>query len=167
MRKSICLLFCSLLLSCLFTNLYSQSEENELDQFELMKQFIGDWAAEAGKDSTWLWTVAPPSPYNEYVQSFALQVKGKNVETSLGMIQFGSEYKTTKSTILHPDESVTLDIGGFVSDKKYIAERFYPEDMKTVLGTWECTFLTPDKFTATWKIEGVKIREYIYIRVKE
>ena len=132
-----------------------------------MKQFIGDWAAEAGKDSTWLWSIAPPSPYNEYVQSFALQVKGKNVETMLGMIGFGSEYKTTKSTILWADESMSIDIGGFISDKKFRAERFYPEDMKAVLGTWECTFLTPDKFTATWTVEGVKIREYIYKRVKE
>ena len=42
-----------------------------------------------------------------------------------------------------------------------------PQDMMTGLGTWESTFLTPDKFTAIWKVEGVKILEFIYIRVKE
>lgn len=41
MRKSISILFCLSLISCLSLNLYSQTAENELDQAELLKQFIG------------------------------------------------------------------------------------------------------------------------------
>ena len=165
MRKSISILLCFSLLSCISQNLFSQSAENELDQVELMKQFIGKWAAEVGKDSTWLWEITPSN--NGYVHAFYLKVKGKTVETMPGIVGFGSEYRTTNLFILYPDGFISRDIGGFVSDNKYIAERFYPQDMKTGLGTWECTFLTPDKFTTIWKVEGVKMGEYIYIRVKE
>ena len=165
MRKSTSILLSFLLLSCLFTNLYSQSAEEELDQLELMKQFIGKWAAEAGKDSTWLWEITPSN--NGYGHAFYLKVKGKTVETMPGIIGFGSEYKTTNMFILYQDGFISRDIGGFVSDNKYIAERFYPQDNKAVLGTWESTLLTPDKFTATWKVEGVKVMELFYIRVKE
>ena len=84
-----------------------------------------------------------------------------------GIIGFGSEYKTTNMFILYQDGFISRDIGGFVSDNKYIAERFYPQDNKAVLGTWESTLLTPDKFTATWIVKGVKMAELIYIKVKE
>ena len=150
---------------CFSMNLHAQSSENDLDQVELMKQFIGKWAAEAGKDSTWLWEITPSN--NGYVHAFYLNVKGKTVATLPGIFGFGSEYRTTNLFILYQDGFVSRDIGGFVSDNKYIAERFYPQDMKTGLGTWECTFLTPDKFTAIWKVEGVKKGEFIYTRVKE
>ena len=130
-----------------------------------MKQFIGKWAAEAGKDSTWLWEITPSN--KGYVHAFYLKVKGKTVETMPGIIGFGSEYKTTNMFILYQDGFISRDIGGFVSDNKYIAERFYPQDNKAVLGTWESTLLTPDKFTTTWKVEGVKVMELFYIRVKE
>ena len=165
MRKSISILLCFSLLSCISQNLFSQSAENELDQVELMKQFIGKWAAEVGKDSTWLWEITPSN--NGYVHAFYLKVKGKTVETMPGIVGFGSEYRASNLFILYPDGFISRDIGGFVSDDKYIAERFYPQDMKTVLGTWECVFLTPDKFTAIWKVEGVKKGELIYIKVKE
>ena len=165
MRKSISIFLSFLLLSCLFTNLYSQSAEDELDQLELMKQFVGKWAAESGEDSTWLWEITPSN--NGYVHAFYLKVKGKTVETMPGIIGFGSEYKTTNMFILYQDGFISRDIGGFVSDNKYIAERFYPQDNKAVLGTWESTLLTPDKFTATWIVKGVKMAELIYIKVKE
>ena len=165
MRKSISVLLSFILLFCLFTNLYSQSAEEEINQRELMKQFIGKWAAEAGKDSTWFWEITPSN--KGYVHVFNLKVKGKTVETHPGIYGFGSEYKTTNLFILYPDGFISRDIGGFVSDNKYVAERFYPQDEKTSLGTWECTFLTPDKFTAIWKVGGVEMGGFTYIRVKE
>ena len=150
---------------CFSMNLHAQSSENDLDQVELMKQFIGKWAAEAVKDSTWLWEITPSN--NGYVHAFYLEVKEKTVDTLPGVIGFADEYRNTNLLILYQDGFISRDIGGFVSDNKYVAERFYPQDMKTGLGTWECTFLTPDKFTAIWKVEGVKKGEFIYTRVKE
>jgi hypothetical protein len=165
MRKSISILLCFSLLSCLSLNLYSQSAENELDQVELMKQYNGKWAAVAGKDSTWLWEITPSN--KGYVHVLYLEVKGKTVETLQGIFGFADEYKKTNLLILYQDGFISRDIGGFVSDNKCIMERFYPQDEKTGLGTWEVTFLTPDKFTAIWKVKGVKKGELIYIRVKE
>ena len=165
MRKSFKVFLSLLVFLGISLTLSAQSAENELDQVELMKQYFGKWAAEAGKDSTWLWEITPSN--NGYVHAFYLKVKGKTVETMPGIIGFGSEYKTTNMFILYQDGFISRDIGGFVSDNKYIAERFYPQDNKAVLGTWESTLLTPDKFTATWKVEGVKVMELFYIRVKE
>ena len=165
MNKSISILLCSMLAFGLYFNLSAQSSNEELNQVELMKQFIGKWAAEAGKDSTWLWEITPSN--KGYVHSFYLNVNGETVATQPGIFGFGSEYKTTNLFILYPDGFISRDIGGFVSDNKYVAERFYPQDMKTGLGTWECTFLTPDKFTAIWKVKGVKMGGFTYIRVIE
>ena len=143
----------------------AQSSETDLDQVELMKQFIGKWAAEWRKDSTWLWEITPSN--KGYVHTFYLQVKGKTVLTYGGIIGFGDEYRNVNLFILGPNGFISRDIGGFVSDNEYIAERFPAEHKKTVLETWECTFITPDKFKAIRKVKAVKKGELIYIRVKE
>ena len=103
MKKSICLLLCFSLLSFLSLNLYSQTAENKLDQVELMKQFIGKWEAEAGKDSTWLWEITPSN--DGYVHAFYLNVKGKTVETMPGIFGFANEYKNINSFILYPKKT--------------------------------------------------------------
>lgn len=147
------------------TKVENQLSKTKLDQVELMKQFIGNWAAEAGKDSTWFWEITPSN--KGYVHAFYLKVKGKTVETMPGIIGFADEYRNTTFLILYQDGFISRDIGGFVSENKHIAERFYPQDEKTALGTWEVTFLTPDKFIAIWKIESVKKGGFTYIRVTE
>jgi hypothetical protein len=96
-----------------------------------------------------------------------LQVKGETVSTFGGIIGFGDEYRNVNLFILGPNGFITRDIGGFISDNEYIAERFPAEHKKTVLETWECTFITPDKFTAIRKVKGVNNGELIYIRVKQ
>ena len=168
MKKIIFSLFIlPMLVLCFPMDLNAQSTENDLDQVELMKQFSGKWAAEAGKDSTWLWEITPFD--KGYVHAFYLQVKGKNDATRWGhgLIGFGNDYRNVNLIILGPNGLISRDIGGFVSDNEYIAERFPIEHNKTVLETWECTFITPNKFTAIMKVKGVKKGELIYIRVKE
>ena len=165
MKKSSALFITGLIAFCFSLSLYAQFSENELNQVELMKQFNGNWAAEAGMDSTWLWEITPSN--KGYVHAFYLNVKGKTVETMPGIIGFADEYRKTNLLILYADGFISRDIGEFVSDNKYVAERFYPQDKKTGLGTWECTFITPDKFTVIWKVKDVKKMELIYIRVKE
>ncbi len=165
MKKTLNIMLSLLIIVSFSLNVSSQSDQKNLDQVKLLKQFIGTWEAEAGKDSTWLWEITPSN--KGYVHAFYLKVKGKTVETLPGIFGFGDEYRNTNLLILYPDGFISRDIGGFVSDNKYVAERFYPQDEKTGLGTWEGTFLTTDKLSTIWKVQGVKIIEYIYIRVKE
>ena len=163
MRKSITVLLSFSLICCLSLKLYSQSAENELDQVELMKQFNGKWAAEAGKDTTWVWEITPSNIAHAF--TFYLKVKGKTVDTMPGIFGFTNEYKNINAFILYPDGYISRDIGRFVSDNKLTVERFYPDE-KTSWGTWECNFLTPNKFTATWKLESGETGEYIYTRIR-
>ncbi len=149
---------------CFCVTLHAQSSETDLDQVELMKQFAGKWAAEWGKDSTWLWEITPSD--KGYVHAFYLKVKGKTVAAGQGIIGFGDEYRNVNLIILRPNGFISRDIGGFVSDNEYIAKRYPAEHKKTVLETWECTFITPDKFKAIRKAKGVKKDELIYTRVK-
>ena len=165
MRKPISVLLCFSLLYCLSLNLFSQSDENELDQVQLMKQFIGKWAAEEDEDRTWIWEITPSN--KGYVHAFYLEVKGKTVDTLPGIFGFADDYKKTNLLILYQDGFISRDIGGFVSENKFVAERFYPMDEKTALGAWDCIFQTPDKFTATWKVEGKRVAELIYKRTEE
>ena len=115
-------------------------------------------------DSTWVWEITPSNKAHAF--TFYLKVKGKTVETMPGIFGFANEYKNINSFILYPNGFISRDIGRFVSDNLLIVERFYPED-ETRWGTWECNFITPNKFTATWKLESGESGEFIYIRIRE
>jgi hypothetical protein len=57
----------SLIVLCSSISLNAQSSEQELDQVELMKQFIGTWVAETGKDSTVVWEAIPMGKGYEHI----------------------------------------------------------------------------------------------------
>ena len=171
MRKSISILLSFLLLSCLFTNLYSQSAKEELDQLELMKQFIGKWVTETGEDSTFIWEIIPNN--KGFVHNVLWQAKGETYRTATGIYGFTWENKTVINSVLWTNGIVTTDMGKFVSDKKMKCKRYNPEH-NHVTGEYELYFATPDELRGIFRWRGMKetwddaeVTEYIYTRVKK
>ena len=173
MKKTI---FSILILS--FITLYfsvsvnAQSSEKDLDQVELMKQFIGKWICEIGEDTIQIWECIPY--INGYDVNVYWQAKGETYSTVKGLLGFASQKKLLNWYHLWPESGiVSEDVGKFVSDKKLVMERF------NVDHTWsgarfEINFITPDKwnFILEWRCnkeswDDAVVTESVWTRVKQ
>ena len=160
---------------CFSLGVNAQSSQQNLNQVELMKQFIGTWKTETGVDSIALWEVIPSD--KGYLTNIYWQSKGVTYSTTKGIIGF-----TWKNNL--PDQIVNLvvlwsgggisyDMGRFDSDKKISFERFNAVHSH-ILAQWEMNFQTKDKITEIYKYRGykdtwdnAKVTEYTFTRVKK
>ncbi len=172
MKKIIVLFFALPFIAlCFCITLQAQSSETDLDQVELMKQFIGKWILETGEDSTAIWEIIPNN--KGYVHNVQWQAKGETYRTATGIYGFTGQNKTVINSVLWTNGVITLDMGKFVSDKKMKCER-YNLAHNHVTGDYEIYFTTPDDFKVISKWRGMnetwddaEVTEYIYTRVKE
>jgi hypothetical protein len=156
---------------CYSTNLNAQSSETDLDQAQLMKQFIGKWITETGEDSTQIWEAIPLE--NGYEVNVSWQANGETYQTGKGIMGFARQKKLVNWYHLWPYGGIARDVGKFVTDKTMTMERF-TVDHKHVLGSFEVNIITPDKFKVNMKWRGMKetwddaeVTEWIYTRVKK
>ena len=172
MKKIIFSIFAlSLIALCCSMNLHAQSSEKDLDQAELMKQFIGTWTAETGEDSTYIWEVIPHN--KGYEHNSYWQAKGETYRTAKGLFGFTWENRTVNNSVLWSDGILTRDMGKFVSDKKMMWERFNAKH-NHIIGSFEINFITPDKWNMIFKWRGMKetwddaeVTEWNYTRLKK
>ena len=163
----------SLIALCSSMNLNAQSSEQELDQAELMKQFIGKWVTDRGGkvDTTLVWDVIPWG--KGYEQTALWQAKGETYSTWKGIIGFTSKYQEVNSHWLVPNGMMIRQLGEFVSDKNLIFELFNSK-YDHIMGTYDFLFITPDKFEMIYKNRGMKdtwddaiVNEWTWTRVKK
>jgi hypothetical protein len=69
------MLVLSLIVFSLSFNLNAQSSEQDFDQIELMKQYIGIWVAEIGEDTTLVWKAIPMGKGYEHVLYWEAKVE--------------------------------------------------------------------------------------------
>ena len=169
MKKIIATLMSGLMFLCLSMGSHAQSSEQELDQGELMKQFIGVWKLDLGNDTIVLWELIP---FHEgYESIFTWKTKGEAFATSKGILGFTWQKKLVNQYILWQNGMIARDLGKFVSENKLVMERFNAEHNHT-FSKWELEFVTPDKFLVKMKSKGVAQTwdnatefEWTYIRV--
>ena len=142
MRKIILSIFALPLIAlCFSISLQAQSSETDLDQVELMKQFIGTWKAEIQEDTTQIWEAIPLE--KGYEVNVSWQAKGETYATGKGIMGFTWEYRTVNRYHVWPSGYISRDVGKFVSDKTMTMERF-TVDHKHILGSFEVNIITPD-----------------------
>jgi len=156
---------------CFSMNLNAQSSETDLDQVELMKQFIGTWKWEWREDSTVIWEIIPSNV--GYESNISWQAHGETYSTSQGIMGFAQNKQLVNWYFLLRGGGIYRDVGKFVSDKKLTGERF-TVDHKHVTTSYEMYFQTPDKFKWVAKSRGMKetwddavVIEVTYTRVKK
>jgi hypothetical protein len=153
----------------------AQSSQQDLNQVELMKQFIGTWKTETGVDTTALWEVIPSD--KGYLTNIYWQSKGVTYSTGKGIIGFTGKNKLPNQIVnfvfLWPNGFISYDMGKFDSDKKISFERFNA-DHSHIPALWEMNFQTKDKITEIYKFRGskdtwddAKVTEYTFTRVKK
>lgn len=157
---------------CFCVTLHAQSSDNDLDQRELAKQFIGKWITEIGQDTTILWECIPHG--KGYEQNNHWQAKGETYMSTKGLMGFQSRDQNIVFCHMWPGGGISWDVGKFVSDTKMIWDRYNPQNPNHVSTKIELNFIAADKTKLTFKSRGDKdtwddavITENIWIRVKE
>jgi hypothetical protein len=151
MRKSISLLLCLSLLSCLSLKLHSQSAEEELDQVELLKQFIGTWEAETGKDSVSVLLFTPINNGLHVLQED--KANGETYVTYRGVFGLSDDKQMILAAALAPDGTMIIDYGKFETKNKYKNDRYFG-NTSHVSQMLEWEFLTPGSFVIRGKGRG-------------
>ncbi|MCK5103169.1 MAG: hypothetical protein KAR17_10145 [Cyclobacteriaceae bacterium] len=155
MKNTISLLLCFSLLTCLSLNLYSQSAENELDQVKLTKQIIGTWETRVGEDSIIQMTC---TPFGEGIRcQFEWKSDGKVYSEASSVIGFSADRKTIVYTYVRGDGTTTHDIGRFVTEKKWVTERFLSDSPTHAHALAEHEFPSPTTFKFSMCGRGTNI----------
>ena len=109
MKKLYTLFLACLILIFFFLNTTAQSSQGDLDQVRLMKQFIGTWTTELGKDTIIYWEITPLEMGFEHVIN--MEIKGNKHHYLKAIGGFTSDYKNAIWYGLRPNGKITRDIG--------------------------------------------------------
>jgi len=131
-------------------NISAQSTDKELDQVELMKQWIGTWESEIGDDSV---SIFRCTPLNNGLQLIQEEKSNRNTYTTyIGIMGLSDDKKMIMMSMLIPNGTTVLDVGKFVKKNKYIADR-YIGDITHATNQIMVEF-SPESITARWKWRG-------------
>ena len=151
MRKLFKVLLSLLVFLGISLTLSAQSNEEELDQLELMKQFVGTWRAETGEDTVVNTTYEPNGDGILITQeNIANGVTYRTVKAVMGV---STDKKTIIVSGVRQDGSVFFHCGKFVSNNKLILE-LYRNNVKHPVVIQEFEIQSPDTFTARGKSRG-------------
>ena len=150
-----CIFLVSFLTLTFLTNLsFCQNSTQNLDQVELMKQFVGTWSAKVGNDTLIIWECA------SFGQSIEFVIKNeiKGVESIEGKTLMGYDVKNGKlleAIILKNSPKIMLASCWFTSPKACI--QIQNEDItnpETARWKWSIEFKTADLFVLTETINN-------------
>jgi hypothetical protein len=150
MKKSISILLCLLLVFGLSLNLSAQNGE-ELDQVELLKQFIGTWEADFGNDTVVVFIFTPINNGLHFVMEN--KANGETYQTQKGVYGFSDDKQIICAAWTNPGGRFVIDKGRFETKTKLIIERYTGNSSHAYLmGQWD--FLTPDSFVIHGMVRG-------------
>ena len=132
----------------------AQSSEKELDQAELMKQLLGTWEAETGKDSVTVLLFTPVNNGLHILQED--KANGTTYATYQGVFGLSDDKEMIISAAIIPDGTMIIDYGKFETKNKYNIDRYLGNTSHVaVMLEWE--FLTPGSFVvrAKWRGNGM------------
>ena len=151
MKKPICILLCLSLLFGFSLKLSSQSTEEELDQKELTKQFIGKWVTDWEEGAVTTWEVKPLG--SGYEVTIKWKNEGQLTRTDKGVIGFTSDGLVAMAYMWAYSGIVSCDYGKFVSKNEISVERYDSLHGK-VSSIFDFVFVSPEKMKMVWKQWG-------------
>jgi len=147
------------------TGTQAQTTQTKLNQVELMKQLLGNWQTNIGKDTIEIWET---QHYGKgYIINVSQVIKGKKNPLYINNMSFDTKDGKFKGFVLYANGDYSTWIGLFTSEKKFsgdMVQNFNPETASIKL---ECEFENPKEWTwRNFNKEGVKIFESKFIKVK-
>jgi hypothetical protein len=164
--KKLCFLTTILVILVLCTNvLQAQTTKPQLSQIELMKQFLGTYQANVGKDTTEVWESQLYG--NGVIINVSQVIKGKKSPLYVNNTGFNADEGKLIGFILNQNATYTTWTGQFTDDKNFsgmLMNNFKPEQ---AWGKFAFVFINPQEWTlVTHDMNGVKTTDLKYTKVK-
>ena len=152
------------LLFCL-NGVQAQTTQTKLNQIELMKQYVGTWQRDVGKDTI---DVAEVQQYGKsFVENDYRIIKNEKSFKSIWSIGFSSKEDKFKIFALMPSGNYSTWIASFTTEKKWYLNQVQNFDSDKVLFKCEIVFESPTNLTVNLlNLDGVKTGEEKWIKVK-
>ena len=150
----------------LYTNgIHAQTTQTKLNQVELMKQFVGTWQRDIGKDTIDGWEI---QQYDRAIVSTGyLVIKGKKSFVFTEAMSLSPKEGKFHGYTLWSNGNYGTWIASFNSEKKWSGNWVRDFNPEAVTGKFEAVFETPTNMTLTlFNIDGVKTGEAKYSKVK-
>lgn len=152
-------------LLCLSDGIQAQATQKKLNQLEMMKQFIGNWKAEAGKDTATFWTCRP------YGKTFIIEtydvVKGKKIQLYVNNMGYDTQDDKIKGFILWPNGHYETYIAKFNTEKKLSGDMVDNFNPGVIWGKIEWENVSASEWI--WRYftrDGVKTLELKFVSTK-
>jgi len=143
----------------------AQTTQTQRNQLELVKQFLGTWQANTGKDTMDVWECRQHG--KAFIENGSLIINGKksfNYEETYG---FSSKEGKFKGFVIYPTGTYMTWIGSFTSEKKMSGDIVRDFNPGAVTGKFEAVIETPTSITFTFlNTSGVKTQEVKYQKIK-
>jgi hypothetical protein len=164
--KKLCLtVSIAVFLLFLLNGLQAQINQTNLNQTELIKQFIGSWKFDLGKDTTGLLEIKPFGTGLE--SNYNTLTKGKILEEMKQL--YGYDKKIDKYVIAELLKGNDIEIFAlwFISTTKYIVT-YYSDIANPEKASFkiEGEFKSPNVFEQTWIINGKPLKTVPITRIK-
>jgi len=164
--KKICLTITIAAFLLILTNgIQAQTTQTKLDQVELMKQIIGKWQADVGKDTIEVWEC------QQYGKAFIVNVyqgiKGHKTPMYINNIGFDSKENKFKGYVLWSDGYYSTWIGSFNTEKKYVVDMVHNFNPETAYAKFESETINPkERNWTSFNKEGVQTSVLKFIKVE-
>jgi hypothetical protein len=165
MKRTFFILTSAVFLLANLNVIQAQTTQANLNQIELIKQFLGTWKCDLDKDTIEMWEC---SPYGD-IQSTAvsLTIKGKKTDLYLNNAGFDKRDGHFKGLIVYTNGDYYTWIGMFTTEKKFnvdIVDNLQPEK---ILAKFEFDLINPtSRIMTRYTTDGIKVKEYKFNKVK-
>jgi len=154
---------CNLLLCS--NGIQAQTIQTTLNQVELMKQFVGSWQRDEGKDTIDLWEVQQIE--KAFVTTVYRVINGKKSLIVAENFGFSSKEGKFKAFLLFPSGGYQTWIASFISENKWSGDYVRNLNPEEILGKFEVILESPKSMTLiNYNVNGVKTGEFKYTKVK-
>jgi hypothetical protein len=139
----------------------------ELNQIEFMKQFLGTWKAEYGKDTILIYNARPFG--NGSVRDWTLSTKGKIITSA--KVLYGYDSKSDKQIqVTLYESSPEIDLWAWWATSKNTSEGVPLKDItnpENAVSKMKTESKSPDLFIMTNLVNNKVVGTYTWIRVKK
>jgi hypothetical protein len=138
----------------------------QIDQVKLMKQMIGTWQANKGKDTVEVWECSQYGP-QAFVINVSLIIKGQKVPFYINNVSFNPREGKLRGFSLYVDGTYGTWIGGYTSETKsegVLAQDFVPQPS---WGKYVTLLKNPKEYNwVFYNGNGVKTSDLLFVKVK-
>jgi hypothetical protein len=164
--KTFCLITMITVFLLLSSNgIQAQATQTKLNQVELMKQFLGTWKTEIGKDTVSMWE---GKPYGKaMITNVYTVIKGSKSDSYMSCFGYDSRDDKIKGYNLITNADFVTWTGVFTTDKMFKIDGLDTYKPDIIWWKAEFEFKTPTEvIVRNFNPEGVKTGEWTFKKVK-